>query len=161
MYGKRLPVHGDHRSFPIFKGSQRVNGRTAQKQAEEIDALNAEFEHFHIFKGVEMDILPDGSLDYDDSVLSEMDLVIASIHSSFSQPEHVIMKRLEQALTNKHVDIIAHPTGRLIGRRAGYEVDIDMLIELAAKTNTALELNANPARLDLRTEHLIKANEKV
>lgn len=108
-----------------------------------------------------MDILPDGSLDYDDSVLSEMDLVIASIHSSFSQPEHVIMKRLEQALTNKHVDIIAHPTGRLIGRRAGYEVDIDMLIELAAKTNTALELNANPARLDLRTEHLIKANEKV
>lgn len=140
-----------------------ANGLTAErlrKQAEEIDALNAEFENFHIFKGVEMDILPDGSLDYDDSVLSEMDLVIASIHSSFSQPEHVIMKRLEQALTNKHVDIIAHPTGRLIGRRAGYEVDIDMLIELAAKTNTALELNANPARLDLRTEHLIKANEK-
>lgn len=70
------------------------------------------------------------------------------------------MKRLETALTNKHVDIIAHPTGRLIGRRAGYEIDIDQLIELARKTNTALELNANPARLDLRTEHLMKANEQ-
>ncbi|MBD4758649.1 DNA polymerase/3'-5' exonuclease PolX, partial [Xanthomonas citri pv. citri] len=86
------------------------------------------------------DILPDGTLDYDDDVLAEMDIVIASIHSSFNQPEHVIMKRLETALTNKHVDIIAHPTGRLIGRRAGYEIDIDQLIELARKTNTALEL---------------------
>lgn len=139
-----------------------ANGLTAERlrlQAKEIDALNAEFENFHIFKGVEMDILPDGTLDYDDDMLSEMDLVIASIHSSFNQPEHVIMKRLEQALTSKHVDIIAHPTGRLIGRRAGYQIDIDQLIELAKKTNTALELNANPARLDLRTEHLIKAND--
>lgn len=65
---------------------------------------------------------------------------------------------MKPRLLNQHVDIIAHPTGRLIGRRAGYEVDIDQLIELAKKTNTALELNANPARLDLRMEHLIKAN---
>ncbi len=140
-----------------------ANGLTAERlkqQAKEIDALNAEFENFRILKGVEMDILPDGTLDYDDDVLAEMDIVIASIHSSFNQPEHVIMKRLETALTNKHVDIIAHPTGRLIGRRAGYEIDIDKLIDLAKKTNTALELNANPARLDLRTEHLLKANEQ-
>lgn len=140
-----------------------ANGLTAERlkqQAKEIDALNAEFENFRILKGVEMDILPDGTLDYDDDVLAEMDIVIASIHSSFNQPEHVIMKRLETALTNKHVDIIAHPTGRLIGRRAGYEIDIDQLIELSRKTNTALELNANPARLDLRTEHLMKANEQ-
>lgn len=78
-----------------------------------------------------MDILPDGSLDYDDDFLADMDFVIASIHSSFSQPEEVIMERLENALNNQHVDLIAHPTGRLIGRRDGYALNIDQLIELA------------------------------
>ncbi|NPC93664.1 DNA polymerase/3'-5' exonuclease PolX [Bacillus sp. WMMC1349] len=146
----------DHSQY--LKVANGLTPERLRKQAKEIDKLNKEFTHFHIFKGVEMDILPDGTLDYDDELLAEMDLVIASIHSNFSQPQHVIMKRLEQALMNQHVDIIAHPTGRLIGRRAGYEVDIDQLIELAKKTNTALELNANPARLDLRMEHLLKAN---
>jgi DNA polymerase (family 10) len=139
-----------------------ANGLTPERlkqQGEEIDRLNEELEGFHIFKGVEMDILPDGSLDYDDELLETRDFVIASIHSSFSQPQHVIMNRLKTALKNKHVHLIAHPTGRLIGRRAGYEIDIDQLIELAKETGTALELNANPARLDLRTEHLLKANQ--
>ncbi|MGE6628947.1 DNA polymerase/3'-5' exonuclease PolX [Bacillus sp. NPDC077027] len=139
-----------------------ANGLTKERlrlQAKEIDMLNQEFEHFHILKGVEMDILPDGTLDYDDEFLAEMDFVIASIHSSFSQPEEVIMERLENALHNQHVDLIAHPTGRLIGRREGYALNIDQLIELAKKTGTALELNSNPARLDLKAEHLIKANE--
>ena len=101
-----------------------------------------------------MDILPDGTLDYDDELLSEMDIVIASIHSAFTQPKEKIMERLKTALANAHVDIIAHPTGRLIGRREGYEVDIEMLIELAKETNTALELNANPNLLDLAPEYL-------
>ncbi|KJF48671.1 MULTISPECIES: DNA polymerase/3'-5' exonuclease PolX [Bacillus] len=139
-----------------------ANGLTKERlrlQAKEIDKLNQELENFHIFKGVEMDILPDGSLDYDDDFLADMDFVIASIHSSFSQPEEVIMERLENALNNQHVDLIAHPTGRLIGRRDGYALNIDQLIELAKKTGTALELNSNPSRLDLKTEHLIKANE--
>lgn len=139
-----------------------ANGLTPERlrlQGEEIDRLNQELEGFHIFKGVEMDILPDGTLDYDDELLETRDFVIASIHSSFSQPQHVIMNRLKNALKNKHVHLIAHPTGRLIGRRSGYEIDIDELIELAKETGTALELNANPARLDLRTEHLIKANQ--
>ena len=78
-----------------------------------------------------MDILPDATLDYDDELLAELDFVIASIHSSFSQSREEIMNRLKQALNNVHVDLIAHPTGRLIGRRNGYDVDIDMLIELA------------------------------
>ncbi|MFC0270234.1 DNA polymerase/3'-5' exonuclease PolX [Metabacillus herbersteinensis] len=139
-----------------------ANGLTPERlraQKEEVKALNEEFEDFTILTGVEMDILPDGTLDYDDELLGEMDLVIASIHSSFSQPREVIMERLKNALENHHVDIIAHPTGRLIGRRAGYDVDIDLLIQLAKETDTALELNANPNRLDLSAEHIRKAHQ--
>ncbi len=106
-----------------------------------------------------MDILPDGSLNYDDDLLAELDIVIASIHSSFSQSQAKIMERLKNAMENPHVDIIAHPTGRLIGRREGYDVDIKLLIELAKQTNTALELNANPARLDLSAKHIRMAHE--
>ncbi|WP_028392169.1 DNA polymerase/3'-5' exonuclease PolX [Bacillus cihuensis] len=139
-----------------------ANGLTAERlreQKEIIHALNEQYDDFTILSGIEMDILPDGSLDYDDDLLSEMDLVIASIHSSFSQPKEKIMERLRNAMENPHVDIIAHPTGRLIGKRSGYEVDMDQLIELAAKTNTALELNANPNRLDLAPQYLRKAQE--
>lgn len=139
-----------------------ANGLTPERlraQREEITALNEEYDDITILCGVEMDILPDGTLDYDDELLAEMDLVIASIHSSFSQPREVIMERLTTALESQHVDIIAHPTGRIIGKRPGYDVDIDLLIELAKKTNTALELNANPQRLDLCAEHLKKAQE--
>ncbi|RFU70705.1 DNA polymerase/3'-5' exonuclease PolX [Peribacillus saganii] len=139
-----------------------ANGLTPERLREQkalIRELNKKYDDITILSGVEMDILPDGSLDYDDDLLKEMDLVIASIHSSFSQPREKIMNRLKNALENKHVDIIAHPTGRVIGRRKGYDVDMDMLIELAAKTNTALELNANPNRLDLSSENVRKAQE--
>ncbi|MGG1677638.1 DNA polymerase/3'-5' exonuclease PolX [Neobacillus sp. NRS-1170] len=139
-----------------------ANGLTPErllKQKEEIKKLNEKYDDFLILSGVEMDILPDGTLDYDDELLAEMDFVIASIHSAFSQPREKIMERLKTALTNAHVDLIAHPTGRKIGRREGYDVDIDMLIELAKETNTALELNANPNRLDLAAEYLRKAQD--
>ncbi|MBS4208825.1 DNA polymerase/3'-5' exonuclease PolX [Bacillus sp. FJAT-50079] len=137
-----------------------ANGLTAdrlRKQIEEIRNLNEKYDDILILSGIEMDILPDGRLNYDDDLLAELDLVIASIHSSFSQPREKIMERLRNAFENPHVDIIAHPTGRLIGRRDGYDVDIDQLIQLAQSTNTALELNANPERLDLAAEHLRKA----
>ncbi|RHW40690.1 DNA polymerase/3'-5' exonuclease PolX [Neobacillus notoginsengisoli] len=139
-----------------------ANGLTPERlreQIEEIRRLNEKYTDFTILSGVEMDILPDGTLDYDDDLLKELDIVIASIHSAFSQPREKIMMRLKTALENPHVDIIAHPTGRLIGRRDGYDVDIDMLIYLAKETNTALELNANPHRLDLSYVHLKKAQE--
>jgi DNA polymerase (family 10) len=139
-----------------------ANGLTIERlreQKEIIHELNKKYDDITILSGIEMDILPDGSLDYDDELLAELDLVIASIHSSFSQPKETIMKRLKNAVTNPHVDIIAHPTGRVIGRRTGYEVDIDLLIELAKETDTALELNANPNRLDLAAPHLRKAQE--
>ena len=139
-----------------------ANGLTPERlkeQRKEIDRLNELYDDFKILAGVEMDILPDGTLDYDDTLLESMDIVIASIHSSFSQPREKIMERLKRALTNVHVDIIAHPTGRLIGKREGYDVDIDMLIQLAQETNTALELNANPNRLDLSAHYIKQAHE--
>ncbi|WP_425590629.1 DNA polymerase/3'-5' exonuclease PolX [Guptibacillus hwajinpoensis] len=139
-----------------------ANGLTPERlreQREEIDRLNKKWTDFQIFAGVEMDILPDGTLDYDDEMLSEMDFVIASIHSSFSQDEDTIMKRLETALRSHHVDLIAHPSGRLLGRRNGYALNHDKLIKLAKETGTALELNANPNRLDLAAEWLQKAQE--
>ncbi|KZM56488.1 DNA polymerase/3'-5' exonuclease PolX [Aeribacillus pallidus] len=147
----------DHSQF--LKVANGLTPEQLKEQKEEIDMLNERYSDFTIFRGIEMDILPDGTLDYDDDCLKELDIVIASIHSNFSQPQSVIMKRLKAALYNYHVDIIAHPTGRLIGRREGYDVDIEMLLELAKETDTILELNANPNRLDLCVEHLKKAKE--
>ncbi len=139
-----------------------ANGLTVdrlKKQNEEIRELNEKYNDILILSGIEMDILPDGTLDFEDELLAELDIVIASIHSSFSQPQKKIMERLKTAFENPHVDIIAHPTGRLIGRRDGYDVDIDQLIQMAKTTNTALELNANPERFDLSAENLRKAQE--
>ncbi|WP_061810916.1 DNA polymerase/3'-5' exonuclease PolX [Rossellomorea vietnamensis] len=140
-----------------------ANGLTPErlvKQIDEIKELNKKYDDIEILSGIEMDILPDGTLDYDDDLLKRVDLVIASIHSSFSQPREKIMERLKTALESAHVDIIAHPTGRIIGRREGYDVDMDLLIQLAKETGTALELNANPHRLDLSAENIRKAQEQ-
>ncbi|MEK3890454.1 DNA polymerase/3'-5' exonuclease PolX [Bacillus sp. FSL K6-3431] len=139
-----------------------ANGLTVdrlKKQNEEIRDLNEKYKDILILSGIEMDILPDGTLDYEDDLLAELDIVIASIHSSFSQPRKKIMERLKAAFENPHVDIIAHPTGRLIGRRDGYDVDMEQLIQMAKATNTALELNANPERFDLSAKYLRKAQE--
>src|SRR5690606_8022048 len=114
----------------------------------------------HIFTGIEMDILPDGTLDFSDEVLKDIDFVIASIHSSFNQDQETIHKRLQTALSNPHVDMIAHPTGRLLGRREGYHIDVEWLINQAKETNTILELNANPHRLDLSAKWVELAQEQ-
>ncbi|CRK84355.1 DNA polymerase/3'-5' exonuclease PolX [Neobacillus massiliamazoniensis] len=148
----------DHSQF--LKVAHGLTRERLLKQKEEIKKLNEKYDDILILSGVEMDILPDGTLDYEDEVLAEMDFVIASIHSAFSQPREKIMSRLKTALENAHVDLIAHPTGRKISRREGYDVDIDLLIDLAKETNTALELNANPNRLDLAAEYLRKAQDK-
>ncbi|WP_226673303.1 DNA polymerase/3'-5' exonuclease PolX [Rossellomorea aquimaris] len=140
-----------------------ANGLTTErllKQIEEINEINQKYDDIEVLSGIEMDILPDATLDYDDDILEKVDLVIASIHSSFSQSQEKIMERLSTALKSAHVDIIAHPTGRIIGRREGYDVDMDLLIQLAKETGTALELNANPNRLDLSAENIRKAQEQ-
>lgn len=155
--GYRYMAITDHSQY--LRVANGLNPERIRKQIDEVQKLNAKYDDFTILTGIEMDILPDASLDFDDELLADLDIVIASIHSSFSQPREKIMERLKNALTNAHVDIIAHPTGRLIGRREGYDVDIDMLIQLAKETNTALELNANPHRLDLASEYLRKTQE--
>ncbi|CAM3752330.1 DNA polymerase/3'-5' exonuclease PolX [Mesobacillus zeae] len=155
--GYRYMAVTDHSQY--LKVANGLTPDRVKKQLEEIRSINEKYDDFTILSGIEMDILPDGSLDFEDSLLAELDIVIASIHSAFSQPQEKIMERLKTALSNPHVDIIAHPTGRLVGRREGYDVDMDMLIELAKETGTALELNANPHRLDLSAENLKKAQE--
>lgn len=124
------------------------------RQNEEIKAMNEEYDEIDIYSGTEMDILADGTLDYPDYVLAQLDYVIASIHQSFNQTEEQIMHRLEQACRNPYVRHIAHPTGRIIGRRDGYKVNMERLFELAKETGTILEINANPLRLDLSAEAL-------
>ncbi|WP_162912149.1 DNA polymerase/3'-5' exonuclease PolX [Staphylococcus sp. EZ-P03] len=124
------------------------------RQNEDIKAINEEYDEIDIYSGTEMDILADGTMDYPDDILAQLDYVIASIHQSFNQTEEEIMYRLEQACRNPYVRHIAHPTGRIIGRRDGYKVNMDRLFELAKETDTILEINANPLRLDLSAEVL-------
>ncbi|WP_445612834.1 DNA polymerase/3'-5' exonuclease PolX [Geobacillus sp. YF-1] len=155
--GYRYIAITDHSHY--LKVANGLTPERLRRQREEIERLNARYSDLTILAGVEMDILPDGTLDYDDDVLEELDFVIAAIHSGFKQPRETIMKRLEAALFHPYVDVIAHPTGRLIGQRAGYDVDIERLIELAAETKTILELNANPNRLDLSAAYVKKAEE--
>ena len=142
----------DHSKF--LRVANGLTESRLRKQREEIALLNGKYGDIHIFAGVEMDILPNGELDFSNDFLRELDFVIAAIHSSFDQSEEKIMKRLYSALENPYVDLIAHPTGRIIGRRPGYKVNVEKLIERAKETDTALELNANPQRFDLATEWL-------
>ncbi|MDY0396914.1 DNA polymerase/3'-5' exonuclease PolX [Virgibacillus halophilus] len=148
----------DHSKF--LRVANGLDETRLRKQKEEINRLNERYADLHIFSGVEMDILPDGSLDFSDKFLREMDFVIAAIHSSFSQSQEQIMTRLKNAMNNPYVSLIAHPTGRLIGKRDGYAIDMEELIATAAETNTALEINANPNRLDLSAAWAKKAQEK-
>ncbi|MEK4025063.1 DNA polymerase/3'-5' exonuclease PolX [Sporosarcina sp. FSL W7-1283] len=139
-----------------------ANGLTPErllKQIEEIREVSAKHDDIEVFCGTEMDILPDGTLDFEDEILEQLDFVIASIHSSFNQPQEQIMERLHSACKNPFVHMIAHPTGRIIGQREGYNPDMDQLIKWASEYGKILELNASPYRLDLRTEHLIQAKE--
>lgn len=151
-----LAITDHSRSLGIARG---LTEERLRQQMEEIDALNRSLEGFTILKGIEVDILGDARLDFSDDLLEDLDLVIASVHSGFRQPADQINRRLEEALKNPHVDIIGHPTGRLLARRESYAVDVDRLLELAAKTQTALEINSSPDRLDLSDVNARRARE--
>ncbi len=131
-----------------------------QRQHEEIDRLNRGLEGFRILKGIEVDILADGSLDFDDELLAAFDVVIAAIHSGFAMPEAEMTRRIVRAVRNPHVDILAHPTGRLLLSRDGYAVDLAAVIDAAADAGTALEINAHPQRLDLDWRWCRRAKER-
>ncbi|MFW5873136.1 MAG: DNA polymerase/3'-5' exonuclease PolX [Bacillota bacterium] len=130
-----------------------------EEQAVEIAEVQKKYPDFKILSGIEVDILSDNSLDFNDEVLAELDLVIGSIHSGFTQSEAEINQRIITAMENPNVDIIAHPRGRLLGRREAYPVDMDKIIKEAARTGTALEINASPSRLDLDDHYARKAKE--
>lgn len=155
--GYRYIVITDHTQY--LKVANGLTPERVREQIAEIRLLNEEYEDIEIFCGTEMDILPDATLDFDDELLSELDFVIASIHSSFTQSQEQIMERLHMAMKNPHVDMIAHPTGRIIGQREGYNPDVAQLIKWAKEYGKILELNANPYRLDLATDHLMMAQE--
>ena len=129
------------------------------EQNKKIKALNKKLKGFKLLSGTEMDIKSDGSLDYPDEVLKQLDIVVASIHSGFRQSKEQITKRLVSAMKNPYVSIIAHPSGRLIGERDAYEIDMDEVLMTAKETGTAIEINAYPLRLDLSDIYVKKAKE--
>ncbi len=139
-----------------------ARGLTAERLAEqkrEIDTLNKKLKNIRILHGTEVDIRSDGTLDFHDDVLQTLDIVVASIHSGFKQTKEQLTSRIVAAMKNPYVSIIAHPTGRLIGERDAYEVDMDEILKTAKETGTAMEINAYPLRLDLSDIYAKKAKE--
>ena len=144
------------------KGLAVAHGLSIERilvQNKKIREINKHMKGFKLLSGTEMDIRSDGTLDYPDEVLKQLDIVIASIHSGFRQPKEQITKRLISAMKNPYVSVIAHPTGRLIGERDAYEVDMEEVLKTAKQTGTSIEINAYPLRLDLNDMYVRKAKE--
>lgn len=153
--GHEYLVISDHSvSLTVARG---LDAERLGEQGRAIDEANQEIDGLAILRGTEVDILSDGKLDYGDEVLAGLDWVSAAVHSGFRQSSEIMTERVVSAIRNPHVDSIAHPTGRLLNSRDGYEIDMDAVLEAAAETGTALEINAMPDRLDLPEEHARKA----
>ena len=141
-----------------------LDEKRINEQRKEIDKVNKKLSGIRILQGVEVNIKDDGALDMPDKVLKELDIVVASIHSGFKNPKEKITKRMVKAMENKNVDIIAHPTGRLITKRESYDIDLDAVFDAAKKTGTIMEINSYPERMDLRDIHVraaVKAGVKL
>jgi DNA polymerase (family 10) len=130
-----------------------------RQQRQEIDAANARFKDVRVLQGAEVEILADGSLDFSDDVLASLDIAIAAMHTGLRQERDKVMLRMMAAIRNPHIDIVAHPSGRLIGERDGADLDWEALFQAAAETRTILEINAQPARLDLNDINARRALE--
>jgi DNA polymerase (family X) len=151
-------VISDHSKAAFY-----ANGLSEERiieQHKQIDELNKKLAPFKIFKSIECDILNDGSLDYDNSVLAKFDLVITSIHSNQDMDQEKAMKRLLGAITNPYTTILGHMTGRLLLRRKGYPVDYETIIDACAQNKVVIEINANPNRLDIDWRWVRRAREK-
>jgi DNA polymerase (family 10) len=145
------------------KGSFQAHGLDAKRlldQREEIRRLNETFDGFRLFAGTECDVLKDGTLDFPDEVLSQLDYVVASVHNVFNLPEAEMTARIIRAISNPNVTMLGHLTGRLLLSREGYAVDVPAVIDAAAATGTWIELNANPSRLDMDWRWWPLAKEK-
>lgn len=148
----------DHSQSAFYAGG--LSPAAIARQHDEIDKLNATLGEFRILKGIEADIRPNGDLDYDDATLDRFDYVIGSVHSQFRMSEEAMTARILTALENPRLTILGHPTGRLLLAREPYAVDVDAIIEKAADTGAAIELNADPRRLDLDWRFLLRARER-
>jgi DNA polymerase (family 10) len=153
---KYLGIADHSQSLTVANG---LSPERVHKQHAEIDALNAHFKGFRLFKGTECDILPDGRLDYDDKVLDSFDYVVASVHSHFNQTEEEMTRRMVRALSHPAVTMLGHATGRLLLRREGYKVDLDAVLQAAAKHGKMIEINAQPLRQELDWVHCKRARE--
>src|SRR5262249_34914540 len=125
----------------------------------EVDRLNERLSGVTVLKGIEVDILKDGDLDLPDATLAKLDVVVASVHSFFDLPREAQTGRIIRAMQNRHVSIIGHPSGRLIGTRAPYDIDMERIIAAARELGCHLEINAQPDRLDLNDIHAHAAKE--
>ena len=149
----------DHSKTAAYAGG--LNEEDLRRQHEEIDLLNKEYAgRLHILKGIECDILRDGALDFADDVLATLDFVVASIHSLFNLSLEEQTQRMLRAISNRYVDIIGHPTGRILLGREGYALDLDVVIDAAAEHGVCIEINAHPSRLDLDWRYLHRARDK-
>jgi DNA polymerase (family X) len=149
----------DHSKTAAYAGG--LNEEDLRRQHEEIDLLNKEYAgRLHILKGIECDILRDGSLDFADDVLATLDFVVASIHSLFNLSLEEQTQRMLRAISNRYVDIIGHPTGRILLEREGYALDLDSVIDSAAEHGVCIEINAHPSRLDLDWRYVHRARDK-
>jgi DNA polymerase (family 10) len=136
-----------------------LNEERLRQQIDEIKRLNQQLKGIRLLTGVEVDIRANGSIDLPDGLLADLDIVIAAIHSAMNQSEEQITKRTLGAIENPHVDVIAHPTCRLLGEREPVAIDLEAVFRAAAKYNKALEINAMPSRLDLKDIHVYRARE--
>ena len=156
--GYRYLAISDHSKTAAYAGGLKEDDLIRQRG--EIDDWNQANPDCTVFAGIESDILPDGSLDYPDTVLAGLDFVIASVHSSFTMPEDQMTARVLRAVENRHTRILGHPTGRLLLGRDGYKLDMEKIIDACAANNTSIELNANPYRLDIDWRLIARAVKK-
>ena len=148
----------DHsQSLKVARG---LSEEKVVKKIKEVEKVNKKLVDFKVLCGTECDIKPDGSLDYSDKVLKLFDFVYAGVHSTFKMTREEMTKRVTKAIENEHVDFLAHPTCRLIGRREPFDLDMEQVIDVAKETNTFLEINAFPDRLDLNDLHARLGKEK-
>ncbi|MBI2653569.1 DNA polymerase/3'-5' exonuclease PolX [Candidatus Woesearchaeota archaeon] len=141
-----------------------LDEKQIHEQRKEIEKTNRKLSGIKVLQGIEVNIKDDGTLDMPDKVLKELDIVVASIHSGFKNPKEKITRRMLKAMENENVDIIAHPTGRLITKREPYEIELDAVFDAAKRTGTIMEINAYPERLDLRDYNVraaVKAGVKL
>ena len=147
----------DHTKF--LRIEHGLDEKKLEKRDKEIDKLNKKYKNFRVLKGAETNILNDGSIDIKDEALEKLDYVIAGVHSSFKMEKGKMTERIINAMRNPNVDIISHPTGRILKRRDEYQIDFDKILRAAREYNVVLEINSCPERLDLNDQNIRRAKE--